>query len=30
MPIFKKLFELLPNAEYLLSLEPEDIAGPLL
>ncbi len=30
MPIFKKLFELLPNAEHLLSLEPEELAGPLL
>ena len=30
MPIFYKLFELLPNAEYLLSLEPEELAGPLL
>ncbi len=30
MPIFFKLFELLPNAEHLLSLEPEELAGPLL
>lgn len=30
MPIFFKLFELIPNAEYLLSLEPEELAGPLL
>lgn len=30
MPIFYKLFELLPNAEHLLSLEPEELAGPLL
>ena len=30
MPIFNKLFELLPNAEHLLSLEPEELAGPLL
>lgn len=28
--MFKKLFELLPNAEHLLSLEPEELAGPLL
>ena len=30
MPTFNKLFELLPNAEHLLSLEPEELAGPLL
>lgn len=30
MPIFSKLFELLPDAEHLLSLEPEELAGPLL
>ena len=30
MPIFSKLFELLPDAEQLLSLEPEELAGPLL
>ena len=30
MPIFFKLFELLPDAEHLLSLEPEELAGPLL
>ena len=30
MPIFNKLFEILPNAEHLLSLEPEELAGPLL
>ena len=30
MPIFLKLFELLPDAEHLLSLEPEELAGPLL
>ena len=29
-PMFSKLFELLPDAEQLLSLEPEDLAGPLL
>ena len=30
MPIFSKLFEMLPDAEQLLSLEPEELAGPLL
>ena len=30
MPIFSKLFEILPDAEKLLSLEPEELAGPLL
>ena len=30
MQIFSKLFEILPDAEHLLSLEPEDLAGPLL
>ena len=30
MPFFSKLFELLPDAEELLSLEPEQLAGPLL
>ena len=30
MPIFSKLFELLPDAEDLLNLEPEELAGPLL
>lgn len=30
MQMFSKLFEILPDAEYLLSLEPEDLAGPLL
>ena len=30
MPIFNKLFEILPDAEHLLSLEPEELAGPLL
>ena len=30
MPIFSKLFEILPDAEQLLSLEPEELAGPLL
>ena len=30
MPIFSKLFEMLPDAEHLLSLEPEELAGPLL
>lgn len=30
MEIFSKLFEILPDAEHLLSLEPEDLAGPLL
>ena len=30
MPIFSKLFEMLPDAEELLSLEPEQLAGPLL
>ena len=28
--MFSKLFEILPDAEYLLSLEPEELAGPLL
>lgn len=28
--IFPKLFELLPKADQLLSLEPEELAGPLL
>lgn len=28
--IFPKLFEMLPNADDLLSLEPEELAGPLL
>lgn len=28
--IFQKLFEILPNADDLLSLEPEELAGPLL
>ena len=28
--IFPKLFELLPDAEHLLSLQPEELAGPLL
>ena len=28
--IFQKLFEMLPNADDLLSLEPEELAGPLL
>ncbi len=28
--MFSKLFEILPNAEQLLSLEPEELAGPLL
>ena len=30
MPFFSKLFELLPDAEELLSLEPEQLAGPFL
>ena len=30
MPMFSKLFEILPDAEQLLSLEPKDLAGPLL
>ena len=30
MPFFSKLFELLPDAKHLLSLEPEELAGPLL
>ena len=30
MPIFSKLFEMLPDAEDLLNLEPEELAGPLL
>ena len=30
MPIFSKLFEMLPNAEHLLSLSAEELAGPLL
>ena len=30
MSIFPKLFELLPDAEHLLSLEPGELAGPLL
>ena len=30
MPIFSKLFDILPDAEQLLSLEPEELAGPLL
>ena len=30
MPIFSKLFKILPDAEHLLSLEPEELAGPLL
>ena len=29
MPIFSKLFEILPDAEQLLNLEPEELAGPL-
>ena len=29
-PLFRKLFEMLPEADTLLSLEPEDLAGPLL
>ena len=28
--IFPKLFELLPDADHLLSLQPEELAGPLL
>ena len=30
MSFFAKLFELLPNAEHLLSLSAEELAGPLL
>ena len=30
MQMFSKLFEILPDAEQLLSLEPEELAGPLL
>ena len=30
MPMFSKLFEILPDAEDLLNLEPEELAGPLL
>ena len=30
MPMFSKLFEMLPDAEDLLNLEPEGLAGPLL
>ena len=30
MSFSSKLFELLPDADYLLSLEPEYLAGPLL
>ena len=30
MSFFAKLFELLPDADHLLSLEPEELAGPLL
>ena len=30
MPIFSKLFEMLPDVEQLLNLEPEELAGPLL
>ena len=30
MSMFSKLFELLPDAEQLLSLQPEELAGPLL
>jgi hypothetical protein len=30
MPIFPKLFEMLPDAEELLSLEPDQLAEPLL
>ena len=30
MPIFSKLFEMLPNAKHLLSLEPAELAGHLL
>ena len=30
MPFFSNLFELLPDADHLLSLEPEELAGPLL
>ena len=30
MPFFSKLFEILSDAEKLLSLEPEELAGPLL
>ena len=28
MSMFSKLFELLPDAENLLSLQPEELAGP--
>lgn len=30
MPIFPKLLEMLPDADHLLNLEPEELAGPLL
>ncbi len=30
MPMFSKLFEMLPDAEQLLNLQPEELAGPLL
>ena len=30
MPMFSKLFEILPDAEQLLRLQPEELAGPLL
>ena len=30
MSIFPKLFEMLPDAEHLLSLSAEELAGPLL
>ena len=30
MSFFSKLFEILPDADHLLSLEPEELAGPLL
>ena len=30
MPMFSKLFEILPDAEQLLSLSAEELAGPLL
>ena len=30
MPMFSKLFEIFPDAEQLLNLEPEELAGPLL
>ena len=30
IPMFSKLFEILPDAEDLLNLEPEELAGPLL